>query len=360
MITVFLMQWKRTLKSPLLLILFFGLTILMVNVVAGTQGGQKLEVAAYSHNLSENQIQYKLDRLNQSDTISIHLKEKDQVEEDIKMDKYGFALVLEEDNYQILVGRETEQLPVVDQYLRRVYSEENRLRSIQEQNPEQVIEVKDHLLLNVSSLSDTGNSIVNLSVMLGMTFYFTIFSILFLMTDLFEDKRNGIWNRLIFSPISKAKIYLGHLFFYFSLGVLQITVLLTLLSQMLLLDLNINYLVAILITLSFILCIVSLGILLIAMAKTSSGLMVLIPIVATSTAMLGGAFWPLQVIDNRFLLFVAEWMPIKQAVYGIIEATVQYKSFLEAMQPVGILLLMSLFFMSIGINMMERVSDSQL
>lgn len=116
----------------------------------------------------------------------------------------------------------------------------------------------------------------------------------------------------------------------------------------------------ILITLSFILCIVSLGILLIAMAKTSSGLMVLIPIVATSTAMLGGAFWPLQVIDNRFLLFIAEWMPIKQAIYGIIEATVQNKSFLEAMQPVGILLLMSLFFMSIGINMMERVSDSQL
>ncbi|MFC6465333.1 ABC transporter permease [Marinilactibacillus sp. GCM10026970] len=360
MLTIFFMQWKRTLKSPLLLILFFGLTILMVNVVAGTQGGQMLEVAAYSENLSEDQIQEKLDRLNQSDTIRIHLKEKDQVEEDIKMDKYGFALVLKEDNYQILVGRETQQLPVVDQYVRRVYSEENRLSRFQEQSPEQVIEVKEHLLLNASSLSDTGNSIVNLSVMLGMTFYFTIFSILFLMTDLFEDKRNGIWNRLIFSPVSKVKIYLGHLLFYVSLGILQIMILITLLSQMLSLDLNINYPIAILIVLSFILCIVSLGILLIAIAKSSSGLMVLIPIIATSTAMLGGAFWPLQVINNRFLLFVAEWMPIKQAVYGIVEATVQNKSFFEAIQPVGILLVMSLFFMSIGINMMERVSESQL
>lgn len=73
-------------------------------------------------------------------------------------------------------------------------------------------------------------------------------------------------------------------------------------------------------------------------------------------AMLGGAFWPIEIVSNRILLFLAELMPIKHAADGMIDAVVRNYSISELIQPIGILLLMGVLFMGIGINLMERVS----
>ncbi|WP_208559987.1 ABC transporter permease [Marinilactibacillus kalidii] len=356
--TVFLMQWKRVINKPTLILLLLGMTILMVNVVAGTQGNSGVTVNVYSDVLNQEDLAEKVTQLNQNDTIHFVAKDAEKISDDIRLDKYSYALSFEEDNYQLLVGRETANLSLITQYVSRFYSENNRLNAIGETGQAIPSQINEPIKLTTKSLENIGSEIVDLSVVLGLTFYFTIFSILYLMTNLVEEKKNGIWNRLIFSPVSKTKIYVGHLLFYFSIGVLQVLISMVILMNMLSLNLDINYAVVIMIILAFLLSIVSLGILLTALVKTISSLQVIIPIVTTSMAMLGGAFWPLQVVDNQFLRSVAEFMPIKQAIYGIVESFIQNKSFLDSMQPVGILLIMSLLFMGIGINLMERVTES--
>src|SRR5690625_5951851 len=42
------------------------------------------------------------------------------------------------------------------------------------------------------------------------------------LMNLIEEKRTGTWNRLIFSPISKTQLYLGHLSHYYLVGLGQI------------------------------------------------------------------------------------------------------------------------------------------
>lgn len=355
--TVYQMQWKRLIKNPLFVLLFSGLTLLMVNVIAGSQGSDTIPVRVYSETFTTEQLADRVEELNHNASFDFIPAEADKVRKDIRMDNYSFALELNDDAYQYLVGRESSQLPIVEQYVNQFYREKKIINEVKKLHPEREVKLKEAISFDVSSLSTFGSGITNISVMLGMTFYFSIYSIMFLMTKLFEEKTYGTWNRLIFSPVSKTRIYIGHLLFYFSIGVIQIFTLLIILSQMLSIKISGHYLTLLLIILAFILSIVSLGILLTALAKSISALQVVIPIVATSMAMIGGAFWPLQLVDNPILLFAAELMPIKHAVYGIVETLVYNKSLLDSLEPIGYLLLYSVLFMGIGINLMERATE---
>lgn len=357
MVTIYLIQWKKLIKNPFLILLFSGLTFLMVNVIAGSQGSQTVPVQVFSDSLSDEQISERINRLNEDDSFEFTAADSNEIEQAIRMDDYGFAVELSEYNYSFLIGRESETLPIVEQYLNRTYRELNTITEVEAQFPDTEIDIQTIVNVETNALSKIGSSIRNLSVMIGMTLYFSIYSILFMMITLFEEKRFGTWNRLIFSPVTKTRLYLGHLLFYVTIGILQVTFLIFVLGNMLSIELPPNVLPVILIILTFILSIVSLGILLTALAKTTAALQVTIPIVATAMAMIGGAFWPLDFVSNPVLEFLAEFMPIKHAIYGIIEIVLQQHSFLDALQPIGYLLLMSILFMGIGINLMERPSQ---
>ena len=356
MLTVYAMQWKRLIKKPFLVLLFMGLTIMMVTVVAGSQGNQKTTVRAFSETLSSDQLDTLVNTLNEDENFNFEQMTREDIQEDIRMDRYGYGVNLDTENYRFLVGRESQTMAIVDQYLQQFYREKNTLAEVRADFPGSDLEANEVVKIQTNSLTELSGNITSMSVILGMTFYFSIYSILFLMLNLFEEKKSGTWNRLIFSPISKTQLYLGHLVFYVTIGFLQVLTLFIILSQLLSIEFTGNTPALLAITFSYILCIVSIGILLTALSRTVSMLQVIIPIVATAMAMLGGAFWPLQVVNNAFLEFAAELMPIKHAVYGMMETILQNRSFLESIQPISILLLMSVLFMGVGINLMERVS----
>ncbi len=69
---------------------------------------------------------------------------------------------------------------------------------------------------------------------------------------------------------------------------------------------------------------------------------------------LGGAFWPLEIVSNDFILFLAELTPIKHGLTGMLGALQYNRNLGELIQPIGILLLMGILFIGIGINLMER------
>ena len=104
----------------------------------------------------------------------------------------------------------------------------------------------------------------------------------------------------------------------------------------------------------FLFAIVALGILLVSISPSLTALNALIPIVTVAMAMLGGAFWPLEIVSNRFLLTIAEFIPIKHAMQGTISALTGQIEIGDLGQVIVILAIMGVFFMGIGLNLMER------
>lgn len=360
MVNVFLLQWKRLIKQPLLVLMFIGLTLLFVYFMGGAQINSTVKVPVYSETLTEAELTDWIARLNKDDAIVFEPTDYETAKEDIRMNEIGFALELEENTYRILAGRQDEQLPAIEQQLNQILTEQFRLEEVRQEFPTSEIEVEDFITLSNTQFAETGSAQTQyqIQVLVGMTFYFSVYTILFLQITLVEEKRMGTWNRLIFSPISKIKLYLGHLSYYYLVGLAQILLSFYILTNLLGIDLGTNYLPMVAVTLAFLFAIVSLGILITALVPSPQSLQVVIPIIATAMAMLSGAFWPLDIVTNRFLLFIAELMPLKHGLHGLIDAILHEQSVGELVQPIGILLLMGVLFMGIGINLMERVSKT--
>lgn len=360
MLDVFILQWKRLIKRPLLLISFTALTVVFVFFMGGARIEARINVPVYSEELPAAEVQEWVDILNADEDSSIIFEHTDYeaAERSIRMNNIPFAMEITDETYRFLAGREAMELPVVNQYVNQVYREQTRLREVQAEFPDAEIEVEEFITVKHTSIADMA-SVYNefqLTTLVGMTLYSTVFTIMFFQIYLVEEKRLGTWNRLIFSPLSKTQIYLGHLLFYFTVGVLQIALSFAVLVNLLGIDIGTNYLPMITVALAFVFSIVSLGILVAALSPTVQSLQVIIPIIATSMAMLGGAFWPLEIVSNRILLFLSDLMPIKHGAEGMIDAAMRNYTFSDLAQPIGILLLMGILFMGIGINLMERVS----
>lgn len=356
MLNVFILQWKRLFKRPLLVFMFLALTVVFVYFMGGAQMNATVSVPVYSESLSTEEMETWLDHLNSDDSMIFEATDEKTAEEDIRMNESPFAVELEEDNYRFLVGREDEHLPVVSQHINQIFREQIRLENVRDEFPDTEIEVEEFLTMETTSQGDLSGeyNAYQLQVLIGMTLYFVMYTILFLQMNLVEEKEIGTWDRLVTSPVPKTQLYLGHLLHYFLVGVIQIGLSFFILTNLMNINLGTNYLSMLGVVLSFIFTIVSLGMLLVGLVPTPQTLQVIIPIVATAFAMLGGAFWPLEIVSNDFILFLAELTPIKHGLTGMLGALQYNRNLGELIQPIGILLLMGILFIGIGINLMER------
>jgi ABC-2 type transport system permease protein len=88
--------------------------------------------------------------------------------------------------------------------------------------------------------------------------------------------------------------------------------------------------------------------------KTQAQLGSLAPIVLTSTSMLGGCMWPLEIVNNKALLFLAELTPQKWAIQGIEGIASKGMGFNAAILPTAVLIVMGLVYFIIGIKSLDK------
>ncbi|WP_161879395.1 ABC transporter permease [Alkalibacterium sp. MB6] len=359
--TIFKHQWLRLFRQPTLVMTFLGLTILFVYFMGGSQGASQITVSTFSDELPTEEVNEWLDTLNEDETFLFVEAEGEQVIDQLRMNEIPFALELKEDSYRFISGREDAELSTLVQYVEDVYATEMRIQAVKESGMIQSFEWLPIIELNTSARTETAstNQAYRVAVLVGMTLYFVIYSIFYLMENILEEKIMGTWNRLIFSPVSKTKIYTGQLLHYFLAGLFQIALSFLILSYLTGIDLGHNWLSILVVVSCFTFAIVALGMLLMGIVQTTQQLQVLIPIVATAQAMLGGAFWPLEIVSNPILLFLSDLMPIKYGIQGMMGAVIQERSLTQLGEPIGALLLMGVLFMGIGMNLMERVTEKR-
>lgn len=173
------------------------------------------------------------------------------------------------------------------------------------------------LSLSVESLQGEEDSFQyngQLQLLFGMTLFFVIYTIMFSLVRIVDEKRTGTWSRMIISPVRKWQMYLGHLGYSFLIGFSQITLIFLLFRFAFGFELGERFWLLIAIAACYTFSIVAFGLLIISLITKPQQLGAVIPIVATGMAMVGGAFWPIELVTNEILLAVSKALPI---TYGL-------------------------------------------
>ncbi|HLR09594.1 MAG TPA: ABC transporter permease [Bacillota bacterium] len=100
--------------------------------------------------------------------------------------------------------------------------------------------------------------------------------------------------------------------------------------------------------------IVALSILITGLVKTVQQFNPVLSIVTLSMAMIGRAFWPLEVVESGWLLAIAKIVPVTHGVELMNGSVVYGRSMNELLFPVSVLLLMGVAMAGVGMHLMER------
>lgn len=190
---------------------------------------------------------------------------------------------------------------------------------------------------------------------IGFTIAFSMFTMIFAVGEILEEKRTGVWDRIHVSPVSRFRVLTGGLICAFIMGMINM-MFLVLIGDLVL---GVNWLghiggvVVILSAFSF--CMVAFGLFLSFGIKTSQQLQVIAPVVLVSSAMLGGCYWPLEIVGSRAMLIVSKAMPAGWAMDALKSMIVYNQGFEAVYLPAAVLLLMGVVFLGTAAQLNERV-----
>lgn len=190
--------------------------------------------------------------------------------------------------------------------------------------------------------------------MIGFTIFFSMYTMVFAIGTILSDKQYKTWERMLISPVSKTSILGGSMIVAYFTGAVQMGVLILFGKYLLKVDWGNSMVGVLLVSAAFVFAVTSLGLMLSGFIKTQGQLGSLAPIVLTSTSMLGGCMWPLEIVNNKALLFLAELTPQKWAIQGIEGIASKGMGFSSAILPTAVLIAMGFIYFTIGVRCLNK------
>ncbi len=186
--------------------------------------------------------------------------------------------------------------------------------------------------------------------MIGFAIFFSMYTMVFAIGTILSDKHYKTWERMLISPVSKTSILGGSMIVAYLTGAVQMGVLILCGKILLKIDWGNSMPGVLMVSGAFVFAVTSLGLMLSGFIKTHAQLSSLAPIVLTSTSMIGGCMWPLEIVNNKVLLFMAELTPQKWAIQGIESIASGGMGFNAAVIPTIVLMAMGLVYFTIGVK----------
>ena len=209
----------------------------------------------------------------------------------------------------------------------------------------------------ISTVADTGENFGYDAMkhsMIGFTVFFSMYTMVFSIGTILSDKRYKTWDRMLISPVPMSSILGGTMVVSFLVGIMQMSVLILGGKYLFGIDWGNSIAGIITVTTVFVFTITSLGLMLSGIVKTQAQLGAIAPVVLTSTSMLGGTMWSLEIVNNKILLFLAELTPQKWVMQGMLNIAAKGMGFESIITPSIVLLAMGIIFFGIGVKMVKQ------
>jgi ABC-2 type transport system permease protein len=189
--------------------------------------------------------------------------------------------------------------------------------------------------------------------MIGFSIFFSMYTMVFGIGTILNDRQYKTWQRMLISPVSKASILGGSMVVAYITGAIQIGVLILGGRYLLGIDWGSSMSGILMVAAAFVFTVTSMGLMLSGVVKTHAQLSAVTPVVLTSTSMLGGCMWPLEIVNNKLLLFLAELTPQKWAIQGMESIASKGMGFSAAVFPTIVLIAMGVLFFAVGVKIMK-------
>ncbi|MBS4197943.1 ABC transporter permease [Lederbergia citri] len=182
----------------------------------------------------------------------------------------------------------------------------------------------------------------------GFTIMFVMITMLIITGIFLEARQTGVWYRMMSTPTSKKELLIGYLLAFFLIGWIQFGVLM--LVSTFVFDVNWGNVFGIFVLVSsLLLCTIGLGLFIAGFVRTSEQQSVFGNLIIVSTCMLGGVYWPLEIMPN-VMQQIAKFVPQYWGLEGFAELTVRGGTVMDVLAPSGVLLAFTLVFLLIGMN----------
>lgn len=189
--------------------------------------------------------------------------------------------------------------------------------------------------------------------MIGFSLFFSMYTMVFGVGTILYDRQYKTWQRMMITPVSRASILGGSMIVTYLAGAIQLGILVLAGKYLLKIDWGSSIAGILLVVAAFVFAVTAMGLLLSGLVKTHAQLSSVTPVLLTSTAMLGGCMWPLDIVNNKVLLFLAELTPQKWAIQGMEDIASRGMGFEAAVMPSLALTGMGLIFFAAGVRLMK-------
>lgn len=361
MIGIMIGKFRLLVRKPGALIATTLICILFAFMV-GKAGFDKVEIPVYS-SMEADELKLYINQLNKGDVFHFKQSTEEDVKERVSEGKVEAGVHLEKSKYTIYVAGNTKNIPLLEQYVKSFYERNEKQKAMEgiarkstdiDRNE---VEWPEMFSLKTSYFANEEKPSYNqtLQSLFGFTLFFVIYTIGFNVVDILNEKQMGIWDRIIISPTSKVAVYTANLIYSFLIGYVQVVFIFLVFRFGAGVDFHGAFGKALLIIIPYLFSIVALTILLTGLVKTTGQFNALLPLVGVSFAMLGGAYWPLEIVSSKWLLAISKVIPVTYGMELLKGAVISKSSLQELLYPIGILLLMGVVMMGIGIRLIERI-----
>jgi ABC-2 type transport system permease protein len=363
MMSVLAAKIRLFIRKPWMFIITSTICIFMAFII-GTVNQSQVNVPVFSE-LPEHETKQLLHSLNHSDLFSFELMDEEKTRALVSEGKVEAGVKLKKDDFDLIISSQTANTSLIRQYVQKVYIENIQTMKLAEnvnapmEEVEKVLkEAKENPVFTLEKKSFRGEKTViidgQLQPIFGFSLFFVIYTIAFNVLQILKEKREGIWDRMVLSPLKKWEMYCGNLIYSFVIGYAQVVLIFSVFYFGMGIDFHGRFTEVLLLLAPYVFAIVALSIFITGLVKNEQQFNAVIPLIAVSMAMIGGAYWPLEIVSSKVLLTLAKFVPVTYGMELLKGSAVYGDSISQLLYPVSILCFMGVVLMGLGINIMER------
>lgn len=333
--------------------------------VLGLGQQAKIPIAVYS-DLEEGFTDNIVEKLNELPHNQFTVYEKDEALSKVENGDVNVTIHLKESGFDLIVAPDYMEAPILQNQLTTIYSGIMQKAAIINSYPVQMQSEVESVLseaeqtpsfqIDYSNFSNDDAFIwdAKLQSLFGFTLYMVIYTVANGVFHIVIERRNNIWDRLTISAIGKTKIYLANLAYSFLLGYIQIVLVLSIFHFGVGVDFYGGYIKTLIVIIPYLLCIVALSIFVASISDTPGKFNAYMSVIAVPLAMLGGGFWPLEIVSSEIMQAISYISPIRYGMELLFGVTIYEVPTTAMIEPISILLFLTVLLMGLGLNLLEK------
>ncbi|WP_076513035.1 ABC transporter permease [Priestia flexa] len=359
--TVLIGRFKQLRRSPWAVVVSLFLVIVFAYLM-GKVDQTSTTILVYSKDQQVN-VTSLIHDLNQTQHLLFKESNENEARDQVKEGKAEVALEAGINDFKLILTSETTLIEKVNQHVKAHYEQRIQTQSLAKQFTSKEagminkkIEEAPIFKVNVENMQKTEGIMLqeNMQALFGFTLFFIIYTIGFSVLKILQDRKIGVWDRLLISRLSKVDLYTGNLVYSFLIAYVEVIVIFSTFHFGLGVDFNGRFVLSLLIVIPYLLATVALCMFLAGVVKSIAQYQVLIPLLAVSMAMIGGAYWPLEIVTSPVMLTLSKFVPL---TYGmdLLKQVVLYDYAWQKIAYSSLLLcIITVVLMALGINILEK------